>query len=83
MRVGRFLSASASRDGGKTALITAERRLTYAEMDRMTDALAASLALSGVRRDDRGLVFMDNCWEAAVAIFAALKAGAVFSPINA
>lgn len=83
MRVERFLSASASRDGGKTALITAERRLTYAELDRMTDALAASLALSGVRRDDRVLVFMDNCWEAAVAIFAVLKAGAVFSPINA
>src|SRR5262249_1463118 len=31
---------------------------------------------------DRVIVFMDNCREAVVAIFAALKAGAVFSPIN-
>src|SRR5690606_22387214 len=28
------------------------------------------------------LVYLDNGWEAAVAIFAVLKAGAIFSPIN-
>src|SRR5690606_35351997 len=32
--------------------------------------------------NDRVLVFADNSWEAAVAIYAALKAGAAFSPIN-
>ena len=41
-----------------------------------------ALAASGIARGDRVLVFMDNCWEAAVSIFAILKAGAVFSPIN-
>lgn len=83
MRVERFLTDSAQAFADKTALITADRRLTYAELNRLTDALAASLAAQGVKRSDRVLVFMDNCWEAAVSIFAILKAGGTFSPINA
>jgi long-chain acyl-CoA synthetase len=82
MRVERFLTDSAKAFPDKTALITADRRLTYAELDRLTDALAASLAAQGVKRADRVLVFMDNAWEAAVSIFAILKAGGTFSPIN-
>lgn len=83
MRVERFLTDSAQAFPDKRALITADRRLTYAELDRLTDALAASLAAQGVKRSDRVLVFMDNAWEAAVSIFAILKAGGTFSPINA
>ena len=48
----------------------------------MSDRLAAALAARGIARGDRVAVFMDNCWEAVVAIFAVLKAGAVFSPVN-
>jgi amino acid adenylation domain-containing protein len=83
MRVEQFLIASATRHGAKTALVAEGRRLSYAELDDLSTRLAAALAARGVRRGDRVLVFMDNCWEAAVAIFAILKAGAVFSPINA
>jgi amino acid adenylation domain-containing protein len=83
MRVETFLTASAARFGDKTALIAGATRLSYAELDSMSDRLAAGLKARGVRRDDRVLVFLDNCWEAAVAIFAILKAGATFSPINA
>ncbi len=83
MRIECFLSESAARDAEKTAIVTRERRLSYGELDRMTGSLAQTLAANGVLRDDRVLVFMDNCWEAAVGIFAALKAGATFSPINA
>lgn len=83
MRVETFLTASAARFGAKTALIAGATRLTYAELDAMSDRLAAGLRARGIGRDDRVLVFLDNCWEAAVAIFAVLKAGATFSPINA
>ncbi|WEX10621.1 class I adenylate-forming enzyme family protein [Chelativorans sp. AA-79] len=83
MRVEEFLRGSASRNGEKTALVSGSTRLTYAEFDALTDRLAAALAANGVRRNDRVLVFMDNSWEAAVSIFAVLKAGATFSPINA
>lgn len=83
MRVEDFLSQSAARLPAKTALVAGPTRLDYAEFDRLSNALAGGLARVGVRRGDRVLVFLDNCWEAAVAIFAILKAGAVFSPINA
>ncbi len=83
MRVETFLTASAARFGDKTALVAGTTRLSYAELDALSDRLAAGLKARGVGRDDRVLVFLDNCWEAAVAIFATLKAGATFSPINA
>ena len=82
MRVEAFLRASAVRYPDKTAIVSGGRRLSYAELDDLSNRLAASLEAHGIRRGDRVLVFMDNCWEAAVSIFAALKAGAVFSPIN-
>lgn len=83
MRVETFLSDSAARLGTKSALVTVDKRLSYAELDALSDRLAAGLCARGVKRDDRVLIFLDNCWEAAVAIFAVLKAGATFSPINA
>ncbi|MBP2234244.1 amino acid adenylation domain-containing protein [Sinorhizobium kostiense] len=83
MRFEQFLMKNAAAHGAKTALITERKRLSYAELDELSARLAASLAANGVKRNDRVLVFMDNCWEAAVSIFAILKAGATFSPINA
>lgn len=83
MRVEHFVINSARAHGAKIALVSGGRRLTYAELDALSSRLAAALAANGVKRGDRVLVFMDNCWEAAVSIFAILKAGATFSPINA
>jgi amino acid adenylation domain-containing protein len=83
MRVESFLRHSARRFPDKTALVAGTVRLTYADLDAKSDALAAALQKLDVVRNDRVLVFMDNCAEAALAIFATLKAGAVFSPINA
>jgi amino acid adenylation domain-containing protein len=82
MRVEQFLRDSAQRHGDKVALVAGATRLSYRELDAASDRLAGALAAHGVARGDRVVVFMDNCWEAVVAIFAALKAGAVFSPIN-
>ena len=83
MRVEHFVTNSARAHGAKIALVTGRKRLAYAELDDLSSRLAATLAANGVKRGDRVLVFMDNCWEAAVSIFAILKAGATFSPINA
>jgi amino acid adenylation domain-containing protein len=82
MRVENFLRESARLHGNKTALITTGKRLTYADLDDLSDRLASALAVHGIARGDRVIVFMENLWEAAVAIFAVLKAGAVFSPVN-
>ena len=83
MRVETFLSQSTARCPGKSALVAGAVRLSYAELDAQSTRLAAHLQRIGVARNDRVLVFMDSAAEAAVAVFAVLKAGATFSPINA
>jgi amino acid adenylation domain-containing protein len=82
MRVEQFLRDSAGRFPDKTALVVGGRRLSYRELDTMSDRLAAALKQRGLLRGERVIVFMDNCWEAVTGIFAVLKAGGVLSPIN-
>lgn len=81
-RIEDYLIASARKSGDKVALVAGGRRLTFSELDQLSDRIAVALTQGGVRRGDRVLVFMDNCWEAVVSIFAVLKTGAVFIPIN-
>ena len=80
--VNHFLEYSAERYPDKIALIHQEKRLTYTEINSMTDRLAAALIDIGVEQGDRIAVFMDNSIEAVISIFAALKAGAAFMVIN-
>ena len=77
-----YLSESARRLPEKVALVTADARLTYAELDRRANALAATFVRRGVARGDRVLVCADNGPEAVIAFWAALKASAVVSMIN-
>jgi long-chain acyl-CoA synthetase len=78
LRVEEFLESSARRLPDTVALVCDDRRWTYAELDRQADGLAAAFRRLGVRRGDRVAVHLDNSAAAVVAIFATLKAGAVF-----
>jgi fatty-acyl-CoA synthase len=78
-----MLRRSASAYGSRTALVGSDgSALTYAELDRSTDALAAGLLGSGLRPGDRVVWLNDNCLEFLIAYFATAKAGLVFSPMN-
>jgi amino acid adenylation domain-containing protein len=82
MLVQHFLEASAKRLPDKTALVCDERRLTYAQIDEMANRLANAFIARGIRRGDRVGIYLNNTVEAVVGIFAALKADAVFVPVN-
>jgi len=82
MLVQDFLQDSAARTPDKVALIFQGRRLTYQEVDAQANRLAQALLDQGVQRGDRVAIYLPNSVEAVVAIFAVLKAGAVFSVIN-
>jgi acyl-CoA synthetase (AMP-forming)/AMP-acid ligase II len=60
-------------------------RLTWAELDRLTDRMACGLAELGVRRGDRVALLAHNtaAAEAVTTFYAAHKAGAVNVPLNA
>ncbi|MHA6688302.1 class I adenylate-forming enzyme family protein [Mesorhizobium sp. A556] len=82
MRVEALLRQSAAANPDKTAIVADGARLSYADLDEKSDRLAAALLAHGTGQGDRVVVFMENIWETAVAIFAVLKAGAVFCPVN-
>lgn len=77
-----FIHHSAKRLPEKVALVAGPARLTYADIDRQSDALARSLVSLGVERGDRVAVFADNTAETVVSFWAALKANAVVVVIN-
>lgn len=82
MRIETLLREQAARMPQATALVAGGTRLRYSDLDALSERFAASLAARGVARGDRVVLFMDNCWEMAVAVFAVLKAGAVVCPLN-
>ena len=67
----------------KTALIFKDRRLTWAEIHRMSNKLASALRSVGIARGDRVVVYLDNSVEICVSILGILKADAVFCVVNA
>jgi acyl-CoA synthetase (AMP-forming)/AMP-acid ligase II len=59
------------------------RRVSYREFDAQTNQVAHALIGLGVEKGDRVTVAMGNSVEYLLATFGALKAGAVYHPINA
>jgi amino acid adenylation domain-containing protein len=82
MQLDTFLESSAQRSPDKTALICGRDRPTYAELETKANRLAHALIELGIERGDRVAVCLENSIEAVLALFATLKAGAVFMPIN-
>lgn len=66
----------------KIALVCMKQRVTYAELDARSNALADTLIATGVKRGDRVIVFADNTVETVVSFWAVLKANAVVSVVN-
>ena len=56
--------------------------LTFAEMDRRSNALAGALAVRGVGKGDRVAVILPNCEEALVTVFGLARLGAIQVPMN-
>jgi len=82
LQLETFLERSSAADPDKTALVCGSERLSYGELERRSNRVAHGLLSLGVRRGDRVAICLDNSVEAVIAVFATLKAGAVFVMIN-
>jgi amino acid adenylation domain-containing protein len=80
--VHHFLEQSADQYGAKTALVCGAQRLTYLQVEQQANQAANALRARGIQRGDRVALFMPNSAELVCALFAVLKAGAVFVIIN-
>jgi fatty-acyl-CoA synthase len=76
------LAISARRYPDKAAIVFFGRSISYAEVQRQAERLAARLHALGVRKGDRVLLDMQNCPQLLVAHFAILRANAVVVPVN-
>ncbi|MEU6990828.1 AMP-binding protein [Streptomyces sp. NPDC046465] len=68
--------------GDRTALIDADRSLTWTELDERTTRLARGLAARGVAKGDRVAILSLDRVEVIEAYFALAKLGALFVPLN-
>jgi long-chain acyl-CoA synthetase len=77
-----FLEEAARKYPNQPCAIFKGAKLTYAEMDALTDRLAAGLVDLGVKKGDPVGIFMPNSPQFVMAFYAILKAGAVVVATN-
>lgn len=78
----QVLPQAAARYGDKTALITADRTLTFVDLDAASSRVACALRARGIRPGDTVSLYSQNRWEWLVAYHGVLKVGAIVNPIN-
>jgi long-chain acyl-CoA synthetase len=77
-----LLRESAQRAPDKTAVIFGEMRLSYGQLDELSDRVAANLELAGLAPGDRVGLQLPNIPWFVIAYFGILKAGGVVVPMN-
>lgn len=77
-----FLDAAAQETPDRTAIIYRDYRITYAELLREAEVMAANLAQFGVRPGDRVALMMPNVPQMIISFWAVLKAGGVVVMTN-
>ena len=78
----QLLTESAKRHGEKTAVWARGRSLTYRELNERSNQVAHFLQQQGIKKGDRVGLFFSKAVESVVAMFGALKAGAVYVPLD-
>ncbi|HYR11860.1 MAG TPA: amino acid adenylation domain-containing protein, partial [Longimicrobium sp.] len=74
--------AQAQRHGDRLAVVSGERRMSYAELERRSRALGLELRARGARPNRLVAVVMDKGWEQVVAVLGITRSGAAYLPID-
>jgi fatty-acyl-CoA synthase len=80
--LGDLLRRTALRHPDKLAVVSGDRRATYAEFDEAVNRCANSLSGTGFTKGDRLALLSHNCWEFAVLVYATARLGVVLVPVN-
>ena len=80
--IASALANRATSDPGHVYLRLHDRVLTYGEIERDAEALAAAFSNLGIEAGDRVALLLPPCPEFVVAMFAAAKLGATIVPLN-
>jgi non-ribosomal peptide synthetase-like protein len=77
-----MFSESAHRYPDKTALVFRDEQLTYSELDRWSDKIAAYLIENGITRKSNVGVWWQRGFELHAIILGIIKAGAAYVPVD-
>src|SRR5687767_8617235 len=77
-----FFKTFCALNGAVEAVVANEERLTFADLDRVSDTLALALCSRGIAKGDRVGIAMRNCPAWIVGYMAILKAGGVATLLN-
>ena len=78
----QLLTASAEANPEAIAVIDGDQRSTYRQLDEESNRLARALIEAGVARGDRVGVYMDKSISAVASLYAVMKAGAAYVPLD-
>ncbi len=77
-----LVSDTARQRPGHPALIFQGARLSYGQLERLSDAFAAALVALGVKKGDRVALMLPNCPQFVIGQLGAWKAGAIVVPTS-
>lgn len=77
-----YLRENARNFPDKDAIIFYGRKITYRELDDLSDRFAAFLHQNGVQKGDRVALFLPNCPQYIICHYGIQKAGAVAGPCS-
>ncbi|MEU3199949.1 amino acid adenylation domain-containing protein [Streptomyces sp. NPDC006996] len=80
--VHRRFTAQAAATPDRIAVVSAGRELTYGQIDRRSDRIAARLRDRGVKRGERVGLLMERSPELVIAMLGVLKAGCAYVPLD-
>jgi amino acid adenylation domain-containing protein len=78
----QLLTDSVARGPERPAVAVGDRRLSYRELDRLSNQVARALLAQGVAPGDRVGILAPKSAAAVVAVYGALKAGACYVPLD-
>src|SRR5919109_3217498 len=79
---GEMLWETAQRFPEKIAIVFQGRKISYRELDGLTNSFANALANLGVKKGDRVALYMTNRPEYIISLYGIARLGAVFTPMN-
>jgi len=80
--IGRTLLAAVERSPNADAIVDGDTRFSYAAWYETVSRLTAGLESLGLKKGDRLVSALQNCWEAAALHWACQMAGIIITPLN-
>ncbi len=77
-----FLRATAARYPDHTAMNFRGARLTYRQLDELSDAIASGLIAGGFQKGDRAVIYMPNIPQFVITYYGIMKAGGIVIATN-